>query len=112
MLRNLPMDHRSVLWRMKDWGVKCRTFFDVGAAGGEFGEVIREVWPQSKICFFEAAPHWKAALEATAARLAGSVLLNMVAVGEETGQRCESGAPYLVSKKSPWHLRLDNAGKT
>jgi FkbM family methyltransferase len=97
MLLDLPTSHAAVLERMLEWGVKFDSFFDIGAATGMWGSMIRRHWPESDIYFFEAAPAWRLKLEAAAQALGGNAEVMIAAVGDIDGEtffRFDPANPY------------------
>lgn len=85
MLLELSTKHDAVIERMANWGVSFDHFFDIGAAQGTWGHVIRRHWPESEIHFFEAAPPWKSQLEETRRAIGGKTNVNIQAVSDGDG---------------------------
>lgn len=85
MLLELSQKHADVLQRMKDVGVCFDHFFDIGAARGDWGTVVKKQYPDADLHFFEAAPVWEAGLIKIAADLPGNNSVNMMAVGDSIG---------------------------
>lgn len=85
MLLDLPTSHRDVLARLADWGVEFDSFFDVGAAEGSWGDLVRAHWPDCDIYFFEAAPAWAPKLEAACRSIGGRAEAVLAAVGDRDG---------------------------
>ena len=97
MMLDLPMSHEAALSRMKEWGIAFDHFFDIGAARGMWGKMIRSHWPDAAIHFFEAAPPWKPELESAAAALGGRAEVTIAAVGDAEGEaffRYDPDNPY------------------
>lgn len=86
MLLDLPMTHEATLMRMKERGLEFDYFFDIGAARGLFGQKVRQIWPSTKIIFFEAAPYWQPYLEKTKSALGRGVEFEIVAAGADDGE--------------------------
>lgn len=102
MLRELPTSHPDVLARMSDWGVQFDSFFDIGAAEGNWGPLIRAHWPDADIYFFEAAPAWKGSLEAMCESIGGKAEVILAAVGD-----CDGEASFRFDPLNPTGGAID-----
>jgi FkbM family methyltransferase len=97
MLLDHPTSHDKVLQRVAKWGIKFDHFFDIGAAEGMWGKMIRLHWPLSAIHYFEAAPAWQKNLLLEADNIGGKTTINMCAVGDADGDaffRYDPQNPY------------------
>src|SRR6266436_9220664 len=111
MLLDLQTSHVSTLERMSNWHVSFDHFFDVGAAKGMWGPLIRKHWPGSSIFFFEAAPAWEPHLREMAGRLGGRTEAIIAAIGDRDGEaffRYDPSNPYggaLIDEPSDNSIR-------
>jgi FkbM family methyltransferase len=85
MLLELPTKHENVLERLASFGVQFEHFFDIGAARGDWGPLIRRHWHACSIHYFEAAPAWESELKKQADSMTGNVKVNVSAVGNKDG---------------------------
>ena len=85
MILDLTRNHESVLERVSKLGFKLDHFFDIGAAKGMWGKLIRKHWPACFIHFFEAAPAWEPILKNEADSVGGNVRVNIAAAGDLDG---------------------------
>lgn len=112
MLLDLPTSHPHVLARLAEWGVHFDSFFDIGAAEGAWGELVRAHWPECDIYFFEAAPAWGPKLEATRTSIGGTTEVVGAAVGDREGAahfRFDQDNPFggaLVEGAEPGTIRV------
>jgi FkbM family methyltransferase len=84
-MASLSTTHTDTLARMASWGVQFDHFFDIGAAQGTWGPMVRKHWPQAMVHHFEAAPPWEPDLR-RAAEQTGNAQVVMAAAGEQEGE--------------------------
>ena len=93
---DLSTKHTEVLARIASWGVRFDHFFDIGAARGMWGPMVRRHWPNSIVHHFEAAPPWEPELKKSADQI-GNAHVVIAAAGEEEGEaffRYDPSNPY------------------
>jgi FkbM family methyltransferase len=95
-MANLSTKHIDALARMSAWGVAFDHFFDVGAARGMWGPMVRRHWPNATVHHFEAAPPWEPELK-RAAEQTGNARVVIAAAGQHEGEaffRYDPANPY------------------
>jgi FkbM family methyltransferase len=95
-MADLSTKHTDVLARMASWGIMFDHFFDIGAARGMWGPMVRKHWPNATVHHFEAAPQWEPELTRGAEQI-GNARVVMAAAGEKEGEaffRYDPANPY------------------
>ena len=93
---DLSTKHSDVLARTASWGVQFDHFFDIGAARGMWGPMIRRHWPSATVHHFEAAPPWEPDLRKAAEQI-GNAHVIIAAAGGAEGEaffRYDPSNPY------------------